>query len=257
LEEGVCKMEDKELDKRIKEALLEGSAESLELKEKIWQNIKSETIGKNKGVVKVLPARKKKPDWFKITAVAAGISLIFAFGTESGQAAVTKLKELLVPEKVIVEELEGQKEENKVSLQESKAGYTIYLDEERYTMETSNGKDKIVPKLKPTGDYPEIYMEIEQILGKKPAEVAQETENKLQEKFQTVENRGQTEEPILALQVTAKTGIKWNDTLVNYYFIDNTKGGTFVVKQQYFIEAEEGHGARFYHMLKEFRINAE
>ena len=250
-------MEEKELDKRIKDSVLEGTAESLELKAKIWENIKRETIDKNKGVVKMMPVRKRKSNWLKIAAVAAGISLFLALGTESGQAAVTKLKELLVPEKVIVEELEGQKEKNKVSLQESKAGYTIYLDEERYTMETLKGKDKIVPKHKPTGDYPAVYMEIEQIVGKKPADVAKETESNLRGEFPSVENKGQTQEPILALLVTAKSGLESKDIKVNYYFVDNTKGGTFVIKQHYFLEAAEGHGARFYHMLEEFRINAE
>ncbi|UTW70163.1 hypothetical protein KHA80_05885 [Anaerobacillus sp. HL2] len=39
-----------------------------------------------------------------------------------------------MPEKVVVDELEGMEEESNVSLQEGKSGYVIYFDKGMYSM---------------------------------------------------------------------------------------------------------------------------
>lgn len=52
-------------------------------------------------------------------------------------------------------------------------------------------------------------------------------------------------------------GKAWNDEVIRYYVFDNKHGGSFVVKQQYFLEAEEGHGDRFRQILKEFHITGK
>jgi len=61
-------------------------------------------------------------------------------------------------------------------------------------------------------------------------------------------------EPINSIFIYAGGATKWNDPVSKYYFVDNTKGGTFVIKQQLFLEAAEGHGVRFDNMVKEFKI---
>lgn len=100
-------------------------------------------------------------------------------------------------------------------------------------------------------------MEITQIVDKDPNTVAADIENQLKAEFPIVENRGQVSDPIKGILIRATTGHEWNDKVVVYYLVDNTQGGTFLIKQQYFMEASEGHGARFYHMLKEFEIVKE
>jgi hypothetical protein len=97
-------------------------------------------------------------------------------------------------------------------------------------------------------------MEIKQVKDKHPGVVASEIEKELNGKFSKIENRGIVKEPVNGTLIYAATGQKWNDTVVQYYVVDNTKGGTFIIKEQYFMEASEGHGTRFYNMLKEFRI---
>ena len=49
-------------------------------------------------------------------------------------------------------------------------------------------------------------------------------------------------------------GQKWDDEVVHAYVISNGKEGSFVITERYFLEAAEGHGARFYAMLQEFQI---
>jgi hypothetical protein len=223
----------------------------------VWKNIQKELkLEGDKEMAKKTTKNKGIASFVKYGSVAAALAIVIFTSTETGRAAVDKIKEMFVPNKVVEQDIEGMKENNNVTLKESAMKYVIYIDEERYTMENANGKDKIVPKIKAAG-YPEVFMEIEQIKDKKPEAVALDVEKELKAKFKTVENKGEVKDPINAKLITARTGVKAKDTVVRYYLIDNTKGGTFVVKQQYFIEAEEGHGARFYAMLKEFKIVSE
>lgn len=185
--------------------------------------------------------------------IAAALILTFFFGTEPGKAAIDKIKELFEPEKNIVQDLEGNQEETLVELEQSKMGYVLYVDKERYDVVNKDGADRIIAKNQGEG-LPEVFMEITQIEGKGPDAVATDIEGQLKSKYPIVENRGQVSDPVKGTWLRAASGQEWNDTVVIYYLVDNTKGGTFVIEEQYFVEAEEGHGTRFYHMLKEFQI---
>lgn len=179
--------------------------------------------------------------------------IAFLVRTEPGQAAITKIQDLLVPEKQVKENIEGIEEKTDVSLNKSEMGYVIYIDENRYTMDKSENKDKIIPRDK-AENLPEVFMEIEQVENEAVEEVAIEIEKKLRYNFKMTESNGRVKEPIEGIYLYANTGNQRNDTVVKYYIIDNTKGGSFIIKQQFFLEASEGHGVRFDNMLKEFKI---
>lgn len=153
-----------------------------------------------------------------------------------------------------MQELEGQDEQTHVNLNESEMGYVIYIDESRYKMEKLDGKDRIVFKGELSDEMPDVYMEIEQVKDKTPKELATEIESGLKTSFETVRNDGEVEEPLRAISLYGRDGDEWNSKVVQYYLVNNRKGGTFIIKQQFFYEASEGHGARFYHMLKDFEI---
>lgn len=244
-------------DKKIKDAILEGTDEAAELKNMVWSNIQKE-LNLDDGKVKVLKRRDRRKKRgllgvIKYGSIAAAVAVVIGVNTQYGQAAVGKIKELFVPNKIVKQEIEGMPSENNMALKESSMKYIIYIDEQMYTMQNLQGKDKIVPKNK-AANVPEVFMEIQQIKDKKPEVVAAEVEKELKSKFKTVKSEGAVKEPLSGILLRANSGTKWNDTVVQYYLVDNTKGGTFVIKQQYFMEASEGHGARFYHMLKEFKI---
>ncbi len=135
-------------------------------------------------------------------------------------------------------------------------GYVIYVDESMYKLVKQDGKDRIVPKIDPGNNLPEVYMEIQRVADKSPQEIATQLETELRSSFENVDNYGVVKEPIESISLHARAGLKPDSTIVNYYLVDDNQGGTFVIKQQYFLEAAEGHGARFYHMLKEFKIVA-
>lgn len=256
MKEVVGLMDNRE-DRKINEALLKGTDEAVELKDMVWKNIEKE-LGFNKGKAIDMKAKKKNnKGFFKYgSMIAAALAIVIFSKTEYGNATANKIREIFAPNKIVEEQIEGTDERNEATLQEGSSKYIIYIDEERYTMKSENGKDIISPNFKGE-NVPEVFMEIEQIKGKKPEIMASEIESTLKEKYSRVENKGQVSEPVSGLLISAYSGSEWNDTVINYYFVDNKEGGTFVIKQQYFLEAEEGHGARFYHMLKEFKIVEE
>jgi len=242
------------IDKKIKDSLTKGTEQSIPLKETVWKNIKQTVDNSTPKATTAVTVKKKPRYWGYAVAAAATVVLTFGAFTPEGQAAAKKIKDILLPEKSIVQEIEGQPEKNKVSLQQSSIGYTIYFDKDRYKMVKEEGKDKIVPKTPLPSKYPPVFMEIYQVKDRDPDTLRKQLELQLKDEYPEVHYKGEVQQPLKSLLISAKSGNKWNDTLDRYYLVDNTQKGTFVVRQRFFIEAEEGHGARFYHMLKEFRL---
>lgn len=244
-------------DKKLKEALLQGTDEAVELKDMVWNNIERElNLDRSKKKDMSRSSRRKKNNissFVRYGSIAAAVAIVIGMNTQYGQAAVGKIKEIFVPNKVVKQELEGTTSENKVTLKESSMKYVIYIDEELYTMQSSEGKDKIVTKNK-YENFPEVFMEIQQVKDKKPEVVASELQKELKGKFKKVDEPKVVKEPINSIFIYANNGSKWNDAVVKYYLVDNTKGGTFIIKEQLFLEASEGHGARFDNMVKEFKV---
>ncbi len=247
-------MEEKIFDQEIKNALLKATDTSVNLKNDIWKGIESQLeYYESQKEVRTIKRSKVRSMFTALTLTVAALGIVFFTSTNAGRAAVAKIKEILVPEKVIVQDIEGQKEDTKVNLNEG-PGYVIYIDEEMYQVVKEDGKDRIVPKFKPDNNLPEVYMEIQRVANKSPQRMAAQLETELKSSFETVENYGVVNDPIESISLHARSGLKPDSTIVKYYLVDDKHGGTFVIKQQYFLEAAEGHGARFYHMLKEFKI---
>lgn len=243
-------------DKKISDALLMGTKEVTELKDMVWSNIEKELNLDTAIKKQVKPKKNRMLTLAKYGGIAAIVTIVLGLNTQYGEATVAKIKELFAPNKVVKQQLEGTEEQGNMALREGSMKYIIYIDEERYTLEHLEGKDKITAKSMPE-NAPEVFMEISQVPDKKPEAVAMEINKELVPQYTKVENRGAVDEPIKANLVYANNGTQWNSAIIKYYLVDNTKGGTFIIKQQFFLEAEEGHGARMSNMLKEFKIVSE
>jgi hypothetical protein len=260
-------MDDKKLDKEIRDGLLENTKHIEKNKEEIWKNIEarlqhqeSENKGENIMKLEKRTSLKKenslsrKRGWITGSVAAALLIGVLTTTTDTGQAFIDNVKEYFAPQKQVVEEIEGMPEENEVNLQESKAGYIIYINEDMYKMVQGNESDRIIPK-EPLGDrYPEVSMEISQVIDKAPEVLVKEIQEELSSTFTTVKEVTSVEEPVKGILVSAIDGNEWDSKVSNVYILSNEKDGSFIIRQNYFLEAAEGHGARFYHMLKEFKI---
>ncbi|MPW25153.1 hypothetical protein GC105_05035 [Alkalibaculum sp. M08DMB] len=243
-------MKEDKLDKTIVDILHKQTENTSSLKDETFKNI----IGRIDEIEKGGNKMKRKSKVPKIASLII-VSLITITAliatTETGQAAIGKVRELLAPEKEIQQELEGQKEEINLELEE-KMDYIIYIDKNYYYMESKGSIDKILPIGFPD-DLPEVSMIIEQRENESPDQIANELMKSLTSKFEILE-RQDLAEPIPSVLVFGHGGSSWDSVIQRYYLVDNTKGGTFVITQTYFLEASEGHGVRFDNLLKEFKI---
>ncbi|MDN7246743.1 hypothetical protein QWY16_01710 [Planococcus shenhongbingii] len=169
------------------------------------------------------------------------------------------IEEMFEAEKEVVIHIEGMEEKVKMQLNKGKnEDYVIYIDEERYKMIKGEGDepDVITTKEPLPEQYPEVLMTIEQVPEIDPDTLVDQVEADLKEEFPDLREVEQVTEPVEGYQLhgIANGGQKWDDPVVHAYVISNGQSGSFVITERYFLEAAEGHGARFYAMLQEFYI---
>lgn len=195
--------------------------------------------------------------------IAMGVAVAFmAFGIflamPAGTAFMKDVKQWFAPEKKVEVEVEGQKEERDQKLhQNEESKYVIYYDQERYKLVQEGGKDVITTKEPLPERYPEVSMTIEQFEGMKPEELIKRLSGELSGKYEDVREVEKVSEPVQGYSVRALNGKEWDSEVIVVYVVDNQKQGSFAITEKYFLEASEGHGARFHQMLKEFKVLAE
>ena len=228
-----------------------------ELKEEIWEGIEQELFyQKRQGEYKKM---KKRNRFMKFAVAAAAVALlIVGIQTETGHAFIDQIREMFAPEKEVAQDIEGIEEESNLHLNEGiEASYVIYVDEERYRMVNEENRDLIVPK-EPLGSaYPEVSMEIKQVVDRAPEDLLGSVEADLKEEFAEVSPLEEVTSPVKGWKIFGIEGSQWDSPFYKVYVISNGHEGSFIITQKYFLEAEEGHGARFDEMLKEFHLVEE
>ena len=245
-------------DQEVKEQLHKGTEYPNHIKEDIWNKIE-QRIDNQQNSATEKAKKTKKSIWFKLSRVgpiaAALLLVVMIFSTETGNAFINNVKELFVPEKVVKEQIEGIESESNVTIQEGN-DYVIYFDQESYSMIKVDGKDRIIFNQELSDIYPDVYMEISQTY-ENPQEVVKQIQKQLQSEFVKVSDIMEVQDPLESFMVYAiggTGGYEWDDPYVRYYVFSNEKEGSFIVQQQFFLEAEEGHGVRFDLMLEEFYL---
>ncbi len=243
------------LDDKIKKALETDMKITKEDKQDVWNNIEKELfIEKTKGDLKIMKPKKNRYRVF-VAAAAAVVMLFVGAQTEMGHAVIDQIKELFAPQKQITQDIEGNQEKTNVNLQQSsKSDYVIYIDEERYAFIEGTERDTIVMKDPVNGNFPDVSMEIEQIVDKIPEDVIKILDAQIREDFETVYEPQQIYEPVNGWVIRGLSGNKWDSPIIKTYVVSNGQQGSFMITQRYFLEAAEGHGVRFDEMVKEFHI---
>lgn len=158
----------------------------------------------------------------------------------------------LAPKKETVLIIEGMEEKCLLNLRVSPLfPYAIYVDEDRYHMDQKEGKDVILPRADVS---PEVFMSFTHRPDVEPSLLVAEMQEALRENYAQVQFRGYVEMPLPSYFLYASGGDAWNDPVERCYLVEDFDGGAFIIRQRLFTEAEEGHGARFDAMLKEFFV---
>lgn len=180
-----------------------------------------------------------------LIAIVAGFFIFFSL----------QKKDFFEPEKEITQSIEGQNEQIDVSLQEgTNANYIIYLDESRYKIVKGEEVDVITTIDPLPENYPPVSLEIKQIANQKPEDVLRELEATLKQNFPDLRPVETVTEPVEGYLLHGIDGNEPTSIVVHAYVISNGKEGSFILQGNYFLEAAEGHGARFHHMLETFEI---
>lgn len=166
-----------------------------------------------------------------------------------------QIKDMYPLEKDVILKLEGTEEKTIVTLQEGKdSAYIIYIDEEHYQFAKGDESDFITPSEPLSEEYPEVSMEIKQFKDVTSEEMVSTLETELASDYTRVTETESVTEPVEGFKIHGISGSEWDSPVTNVYVVDNLNGGSFVITEIYFLEAAEGHGARFYAMLQEFEI---
>lgn len=241
-------------DEQVKNELRERIAqESHGLKDEIWTGLEKELFKEEKGVVRKM--KKKKHILPLIVAIAAGLLIVLGIQTNTGNAWIKSIKDMFVPEKEMIQDIEGQEEQTEVHLHEgTNSEYILYVDETRYKMVQGEEAD-IVTTIEPLPEkYPEVSMEIKQVADEKPEDLVKKVEAELKNDFPELREIESVTEPVEGFLLHGAAGNQSDSKIVHAYVISNGKDGSFIITGNYFLEAAEGHGARFHHMLESFEI---
>src|SRR5699024_8363125 len=245
-------------DEQIKKLLKRWTDVDESIQQHTWEKIDDQlfpTVRKN---------QYRKRNWFVAITTAAAICIIMlGLFTQQGQAVVEEIKDLFVSEKQEIIEIEGNKEEADVKLQANESlDFVIYIDEDGYKMEYDDAIARIITK-EPLGEmYPDVYMEIFQVIGQSKNEVINTIKDQLEDEKMIIFREEEVSDP---LEGTIISGIEedeatgdfragWDSMINQYLLVEVSDQQYFVIKQVYFQEAAEGHGARFDHMLQSFEI---
>lgn len=164
-------------------------------------------------------------------------------------------------EKEMLVQIEGTEEKITGRLTSGKnESYIIYIDAERYKMVPGQEAvpDMIVPKEPLPAGFAEVSMAIEYTPGTSPAERTAELAGQLKASFPDLKEAAEVEEPVdgFILHGIADGGQQWDDAVITVYVASDGQQGSFTITERYFLEASEGHGARFYSMAREFKAVA-
>lgn len=238
-------------DDKVKQAINTGTQGAADKKEEVRLKIAEQLKEEN---------MKKRGHAGKIAAAVVAAGLIVTAFTPLGQAAISSISDLFAPQKNIEVVIEGDPEQTDQQLHvgtqepgDSAVTYVMYIDDTRYEVVRSESGDIITPRDYPD-NMPAVYMHIAQDAETTPQALAEKINAELKDGYAIVNDAAQVTEPLSAIRLWAAEGYDSDDEFVEYYLVDNTQGGTFVIKLMYFVEAQEGHGARFAQMLKEFTV---
>lgn len=238
---------------KIKDALLRGTDNSAMQKDIVYDKLINDINAKGYYDMKKNRPLKKV---LTVAAVFVAVLAVFFTVTPTGRVLAQNIIKYFAPEKQIENEVEGQRGFVNADLYintMNKMGYAIYIDTELYTAEKAGDADIIKAKNIPD-TYPIVQMEITQVLNKTPNELLTQFLSENQGKYKTVRNDGEVTYPIKSLKITLIKGSNSRDVYEKIFIVSNNDGGSFVIHQKLFVEAEEGHGARFDNMLKTFEV---
>lgn len=170
---------------------------------------------------------------------------------------LTKLNATYPEEQNVPLEIEGTTEQiSMVRVVPGSFGYVFYADDERYEISFDETTTSVLARDQLGGEYPEVGFQVEMIPDKMPTEVASEQAALLEAEFPGAPIEAEpVTEPIVGYKLHTRSGDEPSSEVRTIYILDKQhEESTIVITQTVFLEAQEGHGARFHAMLETFTV---
>ena len=214
------------------------------------------------------PEEKPKRVHFAHLRMAAVITLVLAgllfLQTPMGATAVEFIKtqvsnliESLFPARNIIVLPEGSPEMVLHEAQgrdpaENSPGFVIYIDTNSYAMTEDAGIYYIRP-ISMGADLPAVEIKIREVPGQDFESYAKAVREQMAATWTMTHDLHWTDKPV-SYTFSLSGGTALDSPCEDHYFVDNGNGGTFHIISRYFLEAAEGHGARFTAMIQTFSL---
>ncbi|MDF2835675.1 MAG: hypothetical protein K0Q63_1315 [Paenibacillus sp.] len=252
------------MDQKLKEQLLEKSDYPDTWKNDIWGQLEARLDEERHeapvGNLRRATNNKNKHKGMKVMKIgigvaAAAVAVTVFLSLPAGTAMMDSVKDWFEPEKKIEIDVEGQKEETNGQVHVDKTSeYAIYYDKDRYKLVEGTDKDVITTIDPLPAEYPEVSLTIEQRTDVLPEQLAEELAGQLQGEYARVDAVERVTAPVDGYLVHAIDGSDRLSKVTNVYVVSNGKQGSFILSSNYFLEAAEGHGARFTQTLEQFQV---
>lgn len=140
--------------------------------------------------------------------------------------------------------------------------FLIYVNEEQFAVQESNGLYYIRSTHSLPENFPECGMDIAHFSDTSPSQVKAAAEAALKEHYPEMSSEELAAALPGSLYLRASESLDegsgepefWKAEQTELWFVDDGQGGTFTIISRYFLEAEEGLGACFRDMVSSFRV---
>lgn len=192
-----------------------------------------------------------------LIVVAAFVVIFLTLWTDSGKGLVQGIQDRFPSTKELTQSIEENEERTNVKFHEgTNSDYVIYIDETRYQMSNNSDSTKITPVEPLPANYPEVFMDITHLPNEPPEQAVKQIQIDMENSFpesapipiETVTS------PVHGYWLHGAAGSEWDSKIMDIYVLSDRKKGSYRITSNYFLEAAEGHGARFYYMLESFEV---
>ncbi|MCG3088945.1 hypothetical protein [Sporosarcina cyprini] len=194
--------------------------------------------------------------------VILGIPLatLILWPSDTKDLTIDKDKPRYNPEEIEVSLLiEGTEEKVLLKRHEGiERSFVIYIDPSRYTATVQDGVDVIKPiqndKDEMSQRIPEVSLRVEHVTHRSPDELKKEVTATWQDEFKVSDIAEPITTPFNGFRLHHVAGQDWNSEVKTVMILSDGANGSFLVTETLFLEASEGHGARFDLMLQTLEV---
>jgi len=139
-------------------------------------------------------------------------------------------------------------------MSQAEANFLIYVNEKQFSISEEGGAYRVRSLDPLPEEFPLCGLDILHLPGTSPDKARTAAKEALPDRYILSEDEWSAGLLPGSCYLRAAAGTDWDSEQVELWFVDDGQGGAFALISRYFLEAEEGLGARFRIMASSFRV---